>query len=167
MTPPPGHVAWIGLGSNLNDPPGQLAAALGELEAARGMHLLAYSAFYRTHPVGGPPDQPPFCNAAAALAVTLSPAALLRRLQAIEAGHRRRRDVRWGPRTLDLDILAYDQLCLDTPPLRLPHPRAHERAFVLVPLAEIAPALVLGSAGRVVDCLERVGSAGVTPWPTW
>lgn len=167
MTRPAGrHVAWIGLGSNLDDPAGQLERALDALGATPGVAMLAVSSFYRTAPVGGPAGQPMFCNAAAALATDLAPRALLQALQAIEAAHDRVRDVRWGPRTLDLDILAYDERRLDAADLILPHPRAHQRAFVLVPLAEIAPALVLGSHGRVIDCLRDVPCDDVQPWPT-
>lgn len=158
------HVAWIGLGSNLDDPAGQVERAIDDLRAASDIEVLAVSALYRTAPVGGPPDQPMFCNAAAALVTRLAPYALLAVLQAIEAARGRVRDVRWGPRTLDLDILAYDDHRFDTPELTLPHPRAHERGFVLVPLADIAPALTLGPAGRVIDCLGRVPHADVAYW---
>lgn len=160
------HVAWIGLGSNLNDPAGQLRLALDEMAALVDSRLLAVSSFYRTAPVGGPADQPVFCNAAAALATNLAPHALLTVLHAIEAAHNRIRDIRWGPRTLDLDILAYDRLRLAEDELSLPHPRAHERAFVLVPLAEIAPALKLGRHGRVIDCLQRVACHDIEYWAT-
>lgn len=158
------HVAWVGLGSNLDDPAGQLRRAVDELDATPGMALLAVSSLYRTVPVGGPAGQPMFCNAAAALATGMQPRALLAALQAIEAVHQRVRDVHWGPRTLDLDILAYDDRRLDDPDLCLPHPRAHERGFVLVPLTEIAPALTLGGHGRVIDCLARVDCSDVQRW---
>lgn len=158
------HVAWIGLGSNLDGPARQVRSAVTELATTPRIELLAASSLYRTVPVGGPADQPLFCNAAAALATDLGPHALLAVLHEIEAAHDRVRDVRWGPRTLDLDILAYNERCLDDSGLCLPHPRAHERAFVLVPLAEIAPALMLGAGGRVVDCLARVGREGIEPW---
>ncbi|MES1937954.1 2-amino-4-hydroxy-6-hydroxymethyldihydropteridine diphosphokinase [Salinisphaera hydrothermalis] len=158
------HVAWIGLGSNLDDPAGQLERAIVELRSEPAISVLAVSSFYRTVPVGGPPDQPMFCNAAVALTTALGPYALLARLQAIEAAHDRVRDVRWGPRTLDLDILAYGDRHLDDDALTVPHPRAHERGFVLVPLAEIAPALELGQRGRVVDCLHRVAHDDIEYW---
>lgn len=158
------HVAWIGLGSNLDDPAGQVRRAVSALRAARDIEVVAVSSLYRTAPVGGPPDQPMFCNAAAALCTRLTPHALLAVLQTIEAAHDRVRNVYWGPRTLDLDILAYDDRRLDDENLTLPHPRAHERGFVLVPLAEIAPALVLGVHGRVVDCLRDVARDDVQPW---
>ncbi|WP_423821011.1 2-amino-4-hydroxy-6-hydroxymethyldihydropteridine diphosphokinase [Salinisphaera sp. SPP-AMP-43] len=158
------HVAWIGLGSNLDAPAAQLRRAFAELAADHNLQVLARSSLYRSVPVGGPPDQPLFCNAAAALATGLSPLALLDRLQAIEAAHGRVRDVRWGPRTLDLDILAIDALVMDCPRLTLPHPRAHERGFVLVPLAEIAPALSLGGGQRVIDRCRAVDTRDIEPW---
>lgn len=158
------HVAWIGLGSNLEQPERQVCDALDALAATSAVRLLAASSLYRTTPVGGPPGQPDFCNACAAVATTRPPLSLLDRMQAIEADHGRVRDVRWGPRTLDLDLLAVDALTLAGKRLTLPHPRAHERGFVLVPLAEIAPALTLGVAGRVVDLAAAVGDAGVERW---
>lgn len=161
---PRAAVAWLGLGSNLADPARQLNEALGTLSNASSIRLLTVSRFYRTAPVGGPPGQPMFCNAAAAVATELSPRALLTRMQAVEAAHGRERDIRWGPRTLDLDIIAYDDIASADPVLTLPHPRAAERAFVLVPLADIAPALMLGNHGRVVDCLAVCDAVGVVPW---
>ncbi|MDA3921410.1 MAG: 2-amino-4-hydroxy-6-hydroxymethyldihydropteridine diphosphokinase [Salinisphaera sp.] len=155
------HVAWIGLGSNLDGPAAHLSLALRELGQIDGCRRLAVSAFFDTEPVGGPRGQPLFCNACAVLATTLMPLPLLDRLQALEAGHGRVRDVRWGPRTLDLDLLAFDNLSMDSLRLTLPHPRAHERGFVLVPLAELSPALELGVHGRVADCLRCVGGEGV------
>ncbi|HLQ84629.1 MAG TPA: 2-amino-4-hydroxy-6-hydroxymethyldihydropteridine diphosphokinase [Salinisphaeraceae bacterium] len=157
------HVAWLGLGSNLAQPAQQVCQALQELALAPGIALLAVSELYRTTPVGGPPEQPDYCNACAAILCSMTPLALLDILQDIEARHGRVRDVRWGPRTLDLDLLAYDDLQLRQPRLRLPHPRAARRAFVLVPLAEIAPALMLGRA-RVCDHLRHVDDSGVGRW---
>ncbi|RJS93781.1 2-amino-4-hydroxy-6-hydroxymethyldihydropteridine diphosphokinase [Salinisphaera sp. Q1T1-3] len=157
-------VAWIGIGSNLDNPARHVADALATLADGAEPRLLARSRCYRTVPVGGPADQPMFCNAAAAVATTRDAPALLSYLQAIESAHGRIRDVRWGPRTLDLDIIAYDDRRSADPRLTLPHPRAHERAFVLVPLAEIAPALSLGPAGRVIDCLARVDANDIAPW---
>ncbi|WP_353177743.1 MULTISPECIES: 2-amino-4-hydroxy-6-hydroxymethyldihydropteridine diphosphokinase [unclassified Salinisphaera] len=157
-------VAWIGLGSNLQSPADQLTRALDTLGRTPQVHILAVSSFYRTLPVGGPPGQPMFCNACAALATTVSARALLDRMHAIEAEHGRVRDVRWGARTLDLDLLAYDDMRCHDPALQLPHPRAFERGFVLVPLAEIAPALVLEGYGRVVDRVAGVDRQGVERW---
>lgn len=157
-------VAWIGLGSNLDSPADQLRTALTQLSADSGLQPLAASRFYRTTPVGGPPGQPDFCNACAAFTTDYTPEQLLARTQTIEREHGRIRDLRWGPRTLDLDLLAFDEKRLTGPALTLPHPRAHERAFVLVPLAEIAPALVLDHGLRVIDWLARVERDGVEPW---
>jgi 2-amino-4-hydroxy-6-hydroxymethyldihydropteridine diphosphokinase len=156
------HVAWIGLGSNLDAPGKRINAAITAL--ARRLRVLAVSARYRTTPVGGPSGQPDYCNAAAAVVTGESPLKLLELLQATEADAGRVRTIRWGPRTLDLDLLAFDDLTLAHPRLQLPHPRAHTRAFVLVPLAEIAPALELKSGRRVIDYLAATGTAGVTPW---
>lgn len=160
---PAGHVAWIGLGSNLDAPERHVRRALAELAALPASRLLAGSHLYRTAPQGGPAGQPDFCNACAALACELAPLALLDRLQALEAAHGRVRDVRWGPRTLDLDMLAYDDLRMTHERLRLPHPRAAQRGFVLVPLADIAPALELDGL-RVIDHLRRIGGDGVVAW---
>lgn len=164
MTASRRHVAWLGLGSNLDEPMSQVRSAVHEITTSNWATLLALSSFYRTTPVGGPPDQPEYCNAAAAVATGLPPCDLLAALHGIEADHHRVRDVRWGPRTLDLDIIAYDNACCLSPELTLPHPRAHERGFVLVPLAEIAPALELGVHGRVVDCLRLVSRQGIRHW---
>lgn len=164
MSPDSLAVAWIAIGSNLEQPANQVAYAFTAIESNPGLRLLARSRCYRTPPVGGPPGQDDFCNAAAAVAATLSPFALLDALNAIEASHGRVRAERNGPRTLDLDIIAFDDRLLTGERLTLPHPRAHERAFVLMPLADIAPALSLGSAGRVVDCLDHVDTSDVRPW---
>ncbi|MES1945840.1 2-amino-4-hydroxy-6-hydroxymethyldihydropteridine pyrophosphokinase [Salinisphaera sp. C84B14] len=158
------HVAWIGLGSNLESPAAQLASALEALARCEAIRVLAASSFYRTVPVGGPPGQPMFCNACAAVATPLSARALLAVMHGIERAHGRIRDVRWGPRTLDLDLLAVDALRCDEPTLQLPHPRAFERAFVLVPLAEIAPALVLAGYGRVADLAAAIDRQGIERW---
>src|SRR5699024_11147345 len=127
--------------------------------------LLAASPLYRTTPVGGPHNQPEYCNACAAVATGLTPLRLLDALQDIEAAHGRVRDVRWGPRTLDLDLLAYDDVRMVHPRLQLPHPRAAQRAFVLVPLADIAPALMLDGR-RVIDHMHSIGRDGVMAWRT-
>lgn len=156
--------AWLGLGSNLAQPARQLREALARIEAHPAMRLCQTSRFYRTVPVGGPPDQPMFCNAVAAIKTALTPHELLGELQAMEAAHGRVRDVRWGPRTLDLDLLACGAYRLLGPELQLPHPRAHERGFVLVPLVEIAPDLVLGDGRRAVDCLAGLNTTDVSPW---
>jgi len=129
--------AAIGLGSNLGDRHATLVAALEALNGLAGIRLLARSRWYRTAPVG--PAQPDYLNACALLEVSLAPEVLLQRLLETEARFGRVRRERWGPRQLDLDLLLYDRQILDTPQLQLPHPRLRERAFVLLPLAEIAP----------------------------
>ena len=139
--------AYIGIGSNLDDPLAQVRAALQALAALPASQLSTCSPLYRSVPVGGPPGQPDYLNAVAALDTRLSADQLLRALQAIEAAQGRVRELRWGPRTLDLDILLYGDLVLDTPALTLPHPRMHLRAFVLAPLLEIVPASIIPGRG--------------------
>jgi len=131
--------AWVGLGANLGDARATLRAALRSLEAVPHSRLAGVSSLWRSAPVDA--RGPDFLNAVAALDTTLAPLELLRRLQAIELEHGRERPYRNAPRTLDLDLLLYGGLCQDDPVLTLPHPRAHERAFVLAPLSELAPAL--------------------------
>ena len=127
--------AVLSLGSNLGDRLGRLQGALDALSAS-GIEIVAVSGVYETAPVGGP-DQDDFLNAVAIVETTLSPLDLLGACQRVEADHDRVREVRWGPRTLDVDIIAFDDLILDEPVLTLPHPRAHERAFVCVPWMSI------------------------------
>ena len=141
---------YIALGSNLGDRAAYLCAALARLRAY--MTVTAISPVYETDPVGYA-DQGPFLNAVIGGTTTCSPAALLGALQGIERALGRERPFPNGPRTLDLDLLSYDALMLDTPDLTVPHPRLHERAFVLVPLADIAPDLVLPGPGRTVAAL--------------
>ncbi len=140
--------AYIGLGSNLDDPLNQIEQAALELAALPGCQLLALSPRYRSAPMG-PADQPDYINAVAALATQLEPLALLDALQAIEQQHGRQRLLRWGARTLDLDLLLYGEQTIDHPRLMVPHPGMLERAFVLVPLADIAAQLVLADGQNV------------------
>lgn len=147
--------AFIGLGSNLDDPRQQVARALRELAELPDTTLAAQSSLYRSAPMG-PPDQPAYINAVARLETRLAPEALLDALQAIEARHGRLRgDERWGPRTLDLDILLYADVRIDNPRLQVPHPGLAERNFVLQPLAEIAPDLDIPGLGPLRDLLAR------------
>ncbi len=137
--------AWVGLGANLGDARATLAAALDALAALPGTRLVAQSSIWRSAPVEA--RGPDFLNAVAALDTTLAPLDLLAALQAIEARHGRERPYHHAPRTLDLDLLAHGDSMLRTPALTLPHPRLHRRAFVLEPLAELAPNLVLPGLG--------------------
>jgi 2-amino-4-hydroxy-6-hydroxymethyldihydropteridine diphosphokinase len=149
--------AFVALGSNLGDRPATLRRALDTLAEQPGVELVAYSSLYETDPVG-PPSQGPYLNAAARLRTTLSPRALLGVLLSIEAAAGRLRGPeRNAARTLDLDLLLVGDVCVDEPGLTLPHPRLHERAFVLEPLAEIAGAVVHPGLGITISALaERV-----------
>ncbi|MEW6755808.1 MAG: 2-amino-4-hydroxy-6-hydroxymethyldihydropteridine diphosphokinase [Candidatus Latescibacterota bacterium] len=135
-----GEAAFVGMGSNLGDRWEYLRAGLADLAAVDGLSLERASSVYETDPVG-PIAQPRFLNAVVCLRAELPPDKLLHQLQRIEARHGRQRELRWGPRTLDLDLLLYGRLQLHTDELVLPHPHLCERAFVLVPLCEIAPDL--------------------------
>jgi dihydroneopterin aldolase / 2-amino-4-hydroxy-6-hydroxymethyldihydropteridine diphosphokinase len=150
----------IALGSNLGDRRQELQRAVDELAATRGLHITAVSPVYETAPVGGP-EQPDYLNAVV-LAETSGPAAeLLRRAHMIEAAAQRAREVRWGPRTLDVDIIAYGAETSSDPVLTLPHPRAHERAFVLAPWLDADPGAVLPGRGRVAALLPALPGGGV------
>lgn len=153
------EVAFVGLGSNLGDSAALLRAAFDALAALPDTRLLRASALYRT-PAWGVTAQPDFVNAVAMLETRLAPHALLTAMLAIEreAGRDRRDDGsdRWGPRTLDLDLLLYGQRSLDEPGLRLPHPHLHERAFALLPLLDIAPDARIPGIGAARDALARL-----------
>ena len=148
--------AFVGLGSNLGDRVAALDTALAALAAMPETTLVAHSSYYQSAPLEAPGDD--YLNAVARLETALSPLALLRALQAIETGQGRERPFTNAPRTLDLDLLLYDEVQLDSTELTLPHPRLHQRAFVLVPLAEIAPALVIPTHGAVGDLTGGVAS---------
>ncbi len=151
----------IALGSNLGDSRAILEAALESLAATPDIILQARSSWYQTKAVG--PPQPDYINGCALLQVKTSPQLLLETLLGIEAQFGRVRRERWGPRSLDLDLLLYDDLILDTPNLVLPHPRMRERAFVLVPLAEIAPDWVEPGAGiAIAELVQAVDCSGVS-----
>jgi 2-amino-4-hydroxy-6-hydroxymethyldihydropteridine diphosphokinase len=134
-----GTLALIGLGSNLGDRKAILDGAVAQLRQTPELIVRSVSTYHATEPVGGPAGQRPFLNAAAVLETTIDPLALLHRLQEIEAGAGRVRTVRWGERTLDLDLLLFGDQIIDTPELSVPHPRLAVRRFVLLPLEEIAP----------------------------
>ena len=147
--------AYVGIGSNLGRPLIQMRHAFLALRKLPASRCVACSPLYRGAPAGGPSGQPDYLNAAAALDTMLAPDELLTALQAIETARGRTRTVRWGPRTLDLDLLLYDQLVLDGSRLTLPHPRLHERAFVLYPLYDIAPDLDIPGHGLLTDLLTK------------
>jgi 2-amino-4-hydroxy-6-hydroxymethyldihydropteridine diphosphokinase len=153
--------AFVGLGANLGDPRAQLEQALRALAALPGVELLAVSSTYESDPVGPVSDQPPFLNAVAEIATTVAPAALLAALHEIENALGRTRPVRFGPRTCDLDLLLYDDVVSDDPELLLPHPRLAERRFVLDPLGELAPMLVLPDGRRLRDLGQSLRDQGV------
>jgi 2-amino-4-hydroxy-6-hydroxymethyldihydropteridine diphosphokinase len=143
--------AFLGLGSNLGDRRRHLSDAIGSL----GPAVVAVSPVYETEPVGGP-DQEPYLNLVVEVATELSPRALLGVCHRLESAAGRVRDVRWGPRTLDVDILLYDEVRLDEPDLQIPHPRMWGRRFVLAPLADLAPDLVPEGWERRVDGQVRL-----------
>jgi len=132
------HVAYIAMGSNLGDRRATIQAALDRLREAPGIHDVRPSALHETQPVGGPPGQPLYLNGAARLETTLEPEPLLDLLLDVERKLGRHRRERWGPRTIELDLLLFEDRVVRTPKLTVPHPRMHERRFVLEPLAEIA-----------------------------
>jgi 2-amino-4-hydroxy-6-hydroxymethyldihydropteridine diphosphokinase len=144
-------LALIGLGSNLGDRRAMLEGAIAELAATPGVQVLRISSLHETEPVGGPPGQGTYLNAAAVLETTLDPVGLLRILQAIETRFGRVRTVRWGERTLDLDLLLFGDRIIETAELRVPHPGLAERRFVLEPLAEIAADAIEPRTGRTVS----------------
>jgi len=151
--------AFIGLGSNLDDREGQLEAAIREIAALPATTLVARSSLYESAPLGA--DGGDYLNAVARVRTSLAPAGLLGALQAIEAHHGRERPYANAPRRLDLDLLLHGEARLQTAGLTLPHPRLHERAFVMVPLAEIAPSLRIGDRGTVCDLLRGLGAQRV------
>jgi len=156
-------IAYIGIGSNLAEPLQQVQRAVTALQQLPATRVLAVSPWYGSHPVGGAGDQPDYINGVAHLHTSLSPHALLDALQTIEQQQLRVRRERWGARTLDLDILLYNNLCLADEKLTIPHPRMHERAFVLVPLMDIAPHLTLPNGCSVASLLPALSIEGL--WP--
>jgi 2-amino-4-hydroxy-6-hydroxymethyldihydropteridine diphosphokinase len=157
-------IAYIALGANLDDPERQVRSAIRDLATLPQTDLVASSPLYRTAPVG-PPGQPDYINAVARLVTGLSPRDLLEALQAVEIAHGRLRDgTRWGPRALDLDILLYGERRIDEPGLCIPHPEMSRRAFVLVPLADVAPIwLQIPGEGGLAELLMRCPRDGIEP----
>ena len=159
-----GVPAWVALGSNLGDPRAHVVRAVRWLDAVPGVRVVARSRLHRTAPVG--PPQPDYVNAVVRVVTTLPPLALLRALQALEAAAGRQRRVRWGARTLDLDLIAWGERTLAHPDLTLPHPRMHERAFVLAPLCDIDPDWRHPRLGRRADgLLATLSDAGEETTP--
>jgi 2-amino-4-hydroxy-6-hydroxymethyldihydropteridine diphosphokinase len=157
--------ALLGLGGNVGDARTTLKRAIGALCDGDSIKLMARSSDYRT-PAWGVTDQPPFVNVCIAVETGLTPRELLHRALAVERsfGRNRATEQRWGPRTLDIDILTYGDLTIDEPGLVVPHPRLFERAFVLVPLAEIRPDLVIG--GRAIsEVIQALDSTGIERLP--
>jgi 2-amino-4-hydroxy-6-hydroxymethyldihydropteridine diphosphokinase len=159
-----GPLAYIGIGSNLGDPEKQVRAAIEALQRLPRTTFVRASRLYRTAPWGRA-DQPGFVNAAASLSTDLSPRELLDALLAIERAHGRTRDgERWGPRVIDLDILVYGDARIDEPGLHVPHPHLAERAFALLPLADLDPDLEIPGLGPVHALVERVDAADCIPF---
>jgi 2-amino-4-hydroxy-6-hydroxymethyldihydropteridine diphosphokinase len=152
--------AWVGIGANLGDAQANVLDALERLTWTPGVRLLRASSLYRTAPIDSSGDD--YINAVAEVDTSLSARALLAALHDIEQAHGRERPYRNAPRTLDLDLLLYDDEAIDeTPTLIVPHPRMHERAFVLAPLAELAPGLTIPGRGRVQDLLLGVADQAI------
>ena len=154
------NTAYVALGANLGDPASTLRAAFGALANLPDSRIVRSSSLYRTAPLGLT-EQPDFINAVAALETLLAPEALLDALLDLESRFGRLRGERNGPRSLDLDLLLYNDQFLDLPRLTLPHPRLHLRAFVLYPLAEIAPDLRLPGRGHITAWLPAVANQGI------
>ncbi len=148
------HIAFIGLGSNLEDPKSQLQRAFAEIDGLPETRLIVHSSLYRSAPMGYP-DQPEFVNAVAKIETALTPQALLRALLQIEHRHGRERTFRNAPRTLDLDVLLYDDVQLHEHGLTIPHPQMHLRPFVLQPLLEIVPDACIPGIGHASVAFER------------
>ncbi|HST45434.1 MAG TPA: 2-amino-4-hydroxy-6-hydroxymethyldihydropteridine diphosphokinase [Luteimonas sp.] len=159
--------AYVGLGANLGDAAAAFRAAVAAIDALPGTDLVAVSRVYRSAPWGRT-DQPAFLNAAVALETTLAAGDLLRSLHAIEraAGRDRSLDpTRWGPRVLDLDLLLFGDLAIDTPGLQVPHPYLRQRAFALVPLFDVAPDLVFADGTPLRAAVEAIASDGIEAVP--
>ncbi|MFD3307879.1 2-amino-4-hydroxy-6-hydroxymethyldihydropteridine diphosphokinase [Streptomyces sp. NPDC058694] len=156
--------AVISLGSNLGNRLETLQGAIDALEDTPGVRVKAVSPVYETEPWGvAPGSQPTYFNAVIVLKTTLPPSSLLERAHAVEEAFHRVRDERWGPRTIDVDIVAYADVVSDDPVLTLPHPRAHERAFVLAPWYDVEPEAQLPGRGPVAHLLADVPREGVAP----
>ena len=152
--------AYVGIGSNLDDPPSQVQEAFAALLELPRSGFARCSPLYRSAPMG-PADQPDFVNAVAVVLTLLGPHELLRELQAIEQARGRRRETpRWGPRIVDLDLLVMGNIRMEEPGITIPHPRIAERNFVLFPLADLAPGLLVPGLGSVQKLLAALGTDG-------
>jgi 2-amino-4-hydroxy-6-hydroxymethyldihydropteridine diphosphokinase len=152
-------IALVGIGANLGDARGNVVDALSRLGRQSGCRLVAGSSLWRTAPIDSSGDD--YINAVALIETSLDAHVLLATLQAIETAHGRERPYRNAPRTLDLDVLLYGDEIIDTPALTVPHPRMHERAFVLAPLLEIAPDIVIPGRGLAADYLPGVADQAI------
>ncbi|MFG2651558.1 2-amino-4-hydroxy-6-hydroxymethyldihydropteridine diphosphokinase [Streptomyces sp. NPDC048436] len=156
--------AVISLGSNLGNRLETIQGAVDALEDTPGLRVKAVSPVYETEPWGVEPGtQPSYFNAVVVVKTTLPPSSLLERAHAIEEAFHRVRDERWAARTIDVDIVAYADVVSDDPDLTLPHPRAHERAFVLAPWHDVEPDAHLAGRGAVAELLDKITRDGVTP----
>ncbi len=160
--------AWLGLGGNLGDPQKAMASALQAIDADPRNDVVAVSSVYRTPP-WGKTDQPDFLNAVASVETGLSPRELLDLCLEAEKGLKRVRAERWGPRTIDIDLLLFGDRTIEEPGLEVPHPRMTQRAFVLLPLAEIAPELKIGvkTVAQFLATLDTKGIERVTADGDW
>ncbi len=155
------HQAFIALGSNLQDPQAQVERALQTIATTAKIKLIKASSLYKTTPVGYD-NQPDFINAVAEIETDLRPLALLHTLLEIETQHGRERPFPNAPRVLDLDVLLYENIEINTSELTLPHPRMHNRGFVMLPLAEIAPKINIGNHGYADDLAAKCDNQGVS-----
>jgi 2-amino-4-hydroxy-6-hydroxymethyldihydropteridine diphosphokinase len=151
---------FIGLGSNLEYPGQQVTTAIAEIALLSSSKLLSKSSLYASKPLG-PPDQPDFINAVIEFETSLPALTLLSHMQAIESQHQRVRKEHWGPRTLDLDLLLYGQEKIMLTELQVPHPEMTKRNFVLYPLMEIAPALIIPGLGNIEDLIAKLDDSGL------
>lgn len=150
--------AYIGLGSNLSGPQAQVSSAMQELNSIPETNVLKVSSLYISKPMG-PSDQPDYVNAVAKISTNLSPERLLVELQGIEQSHRRQRNgQRWGPRTLDLDIILFGDIQMDSKTLQIPHYAVTEREFVLIPLQELQADLIIPGKGTLTDLIKQLPS---------
>jgi 2-amino-4-hydroxy-6-hydroxymethyldihydropteridine diphosphokinase len=155
--------AYLGLGSNLGERLGSLQDAVDRLDREPGLNIVASSRVWETDPVGGP-DQPDYLNAVVRAQTDLTPFELLEVCHQVETALGRTREVRWGPRTIDIDLLTFDQQRIDVPFLTLPHPRMNRRAFVVLPLLELDPAMRLPDGSRLIDLRVPNVATGARPY---